>query len=78
MDDPRKLMSTREEGLRYSDERFWQNHRFVVTGGAGFLGSWLIDALRERGASDIVIPLRTKFDFQKHEEIKNLFSSLSS
>ena len=74
----RRLMATREEDLRYSDERFWQNHRFVVTGGAGFLGSWLVDALRERDASDIVIPLKTKYDLRKHEDIKNLLFSLSS
>ena len=75
---PRELMTTREEGLRYSDERFWQNHRFVVTGGAGFLGSWLVDVFKQRGASEIVIPLRTKYDLRKHEDIKKLLSLLSS
>jgi len=35
---------------------FWQNKRVVVTGGAGFLGSFLIEKLIRRGAADILVP----------------------
>ena len=28
---------------------FWADHRFVVTGGAGFLGRSVVKALHERG-----------------------------
>ncbi|MFZ1471866.1 MAG: hypothetical protein WBV59_05430 [Anaerolineae bacterium] len=37
---------------------FWRNQRVTVTGGAGFLGSFVVEKLRERGAADISIPRR--------------------
>ncbi|MBE0687783.1 MAG: NAD-dependent epimerase/dehydratase family protein, partial [Anaerolineaceae bacterium] len=35
---------------------FWKDQRFVVTGGAGFLGKVLTRKMQERGASVIFIP----------------------
>ena len=35
---------------------FWQNKKVIVTGGAGFLGSFVTAKLKERGATDIFIP----------------------
>jgi len=37
--------------------KFWQDQRVVVTGGAGFLGAYVVEALRARGCPNIVIPL---------------------
>jgi len=37
-------------------KEFWRDKRVTVTGGAGFLGSFVVEKLRERGASDIFIP----------------------
>ncbi|HEX8992363.1 MAG TPA: GDP-L-fucose synthase [Anaerolineales bacterium] len=35
---------------------FWDGKRVIVTGGAGFLGSFVTEQLTERGARDIFIP----------------------
>ncbi len=35
---------------------FWKDQRFVVTGGAGFLGKVLTHKMQERGANNIFIP----------------------
>ncbi|MDO9087409.1 MAG: GDP-L-fucose synthase [Anaerolineaceae bacterium] len=35
---------------------FWKNQRFVVTGGAGFLGKVITRKMQERGASQIFVP----------------------
>jgi GDP-L-fucose synthase len=32
---------------------FWQDKRVIVTGGAGFLGSFVIPKLKERGLSRV-------------------------
>ena len=32
---------------------FWQDKRVTVTGGAGFLGSFVVEKLRERGAAPL-------------------------
>jgi GDP-L-fucose synthase len=37
-------------------DNFWKDKRVIVTGGAGFLGSFVIQKLVERGATDILVP----------------------
>jgi len=32
-------------------ENFWQDKRVIVTGGAGFLGSFVLEKLKQRGAA---------------------------
>ena len=32
---------------------FWQDKRVIVTGGAGFLGSYIVEKLKERGCKNI-------------------------
>ncbi|HPH97361.1 MAG TPA: GDP-L-fucose synthase [Anaerolineaceae bacterium] len=43
-------------------EHFWQGKRVCITGGAGFLGSFLIENLRRRGVTDIFVPTIEKYN----------------
>ncbi len=37
-------------------ENFWDGKRVIVTGGAGFLGSFVTERLAQRGARDVFVP----------------------
>jgi GDP-L-fucose synthase len=47
--------------------------RVVVTGGAGFLGSYVVEKLRERGVKNIIIPRSKDYDLVKAENIRRLY-----
>jgi GDP-L-fucose synthase len=51
---------------------FWANKRVVVTGGAGFLGSFVTEKLRQRGAKDVFIPKIEDFDFVQLKDIHRM------
>jgi GDP-L-fucose synthase len=48
---------------------YWNNKRIVVTGGSGFLGSYVVDMLKQRGAAPeaITIPRRATDDLRAME-----------
>src|SRR2546422_5646774 len=50
----------------------WIDKRIVVTGGNGFLGSRLVDKLRERGAHHVVVPLSRDYDLVKYDDAVRL------
>lgn len=52
---------------------YFAGRRFVVTGGSGFLGSFVVDALQKRGAKDIVIPRSKDYDLVERADIRRLF-----
>jgi len=54
---------------------FWKNKHVIVTGGAGFLGSFVIAKLKERGATDIFIPRIEDYDLTNRDSIKRLFDN---
>ncbi|HRQ31629.1 MAG TPA: GDP-L-fucose synthase [Anaerolineales bacterium] len=53
---------------------YWQNKKVIVTGGGGFLGSFVVEKLKERGATDIFIPRKKDYDLTQREAIENLYN----
>ena len=55
-------------------ENFWNGKRVMVTGGAGFLGSFVTQKLVERGASDILIPRIEYYNLTDRDSIRQLYA----
>jgi GDP-L-fucose synthase len=51
---------------------FWGSTRICVTGGAGFLGSYVLEKLRERGASDIFVPRIEDYNLVQPDGVKRM------
>ncbi len=57
-----------------STEDFWQNRRVCVTGGAGFLGSFVVEKLRQRHVQEVFVPTIECYDLVKLEDIQRMLS----
>jgi GDP-L-fucose synthase len=55
-------------------KEFWANRHVCVTGGAGFLGSFVQETLRERGATEIFIPQIEDYDLTQLEDIRRMLA----
>jgi GDP-L-fucose synthase len=58
-----------------SNPEFWQNKRICVTGGAGFLGSFVLEGLRARGAEHIFIPHIEEYDLVNPQDIQRMLDA---
>ncbi|MFZ1041282.1 MAG: GDP-L-fucose synthase [Anaerolineales bacterium] len=54
-------------------ESFWQNKRVILTGGAGFLGSFVTEKLNQHGAMDIFIPHIEDYDLVDPGDIRRMY-----
>jgi GDP-L-fucose synthase len=52
---------------------FWTGKRVVVTGGAGFLGSYVLDGLARRGVTGAFVPRAKDFDLVDGEAVRRLY-----
>lgn len=52
---------------------FWKDKRVVVTGGAGFLGSFVVDQLRAKGCEQVVVPRSRDYDLVQMDAVKQLY-----
>ena len=52
---------------------FWSDQQFIITGGAGFLGSHVTSKLRERGGKHIFVPKSAEYNLVKEEAVVRLF-----
>jgi GDP-L-fucose synthase len=55
---------------------YWSNKQIIVTGGAGFLGSFLVEKLRQRGARQVIVPRVEEYDLTQSEAIQRLFDDV--
>ncbi|MDQ1404421.1 MAG: GDP-L-fucose synthase [Acidobacteriaceae bacterium] len=53
---------------------FWETRRVVVTGGHGFLGSFVVEKLRAAGAKEVVVPRSDKHDLRIQTEALRLYT----
>ncbi len=51
---------------------FWKGKRVCVTGGGGFLGSFVVEELRRRGATSIFVPRKKEYNLVHHEAVVRL------
>src|SRR5574338_1077394 len=57
-------------------ESFWQEKKVIVTGGAGFLGSFVIEKLKQRGAAAerIFIPRIENYNLVDPNDIRRMYA----
>ena len=53
---------------------FWESKRVLVTGGAGFFGSFVVDGLRQRGARAVIAPRRADYDLVDRAACRQLLA----
>ena len=51
-----------------------QGKRVVITGGAGFLGSHVVELLQQRGCAEVIAPRSAQYDLVKREAVAQLYA----
>lgn len=56
---------------------FWCGKKVVVTGGNGFLGSCVVDKLKNKGGNNIFVPRSSKYNLVEMEAVRRLYKDAS-
>jgi len=57
-------------------KNFFENKRVIVTGGAGFLGYYVLEGLKKRGCKNILVPKIEDYDLIKLSDIKRMYDEM--
>jgi GDP-L-fucose synthase len=52
---------------------FWTKRRVVVSGGSGFLGSFVVEKLRAAGCTEITVPRSSEYDLREKTAVLRLY-----
>ncbi|MCD6521621.1 GDP-L-fucose synthase [Candidatus Calescamantes bacterium] len=56
---------------------FWKRKRVLITGGAGFLGSHIVDILKTIGCKEIFVPRSKDYDLREQSAVKRMYEDFS-
>ena len=59
-------------------ENFWEDKKVIVTGGSGFLGSFVVEKLQQRGAADVFVPRSSRYDLRLPDGIARMLSEFDA
>jgi GDP-L-fucose synthase len=55
--------------------KFWSDKRVIVTGGSGFLGSYVVEHLQDRGCPQIIVPRSSDYDLRDQDDVIRLYEN---
>ncbi len=58
----------------FDRKEFWRNKRAFVIGGAGFLGSYVVDKLCARGCREVFVPRSKEYDLTQLPAAQKLYA----
>jgi len=59
-----------------SGSTYWQGKRVCLTGGGGFLGGFVQEALKARGADHVFVPRQTDYDLVQGDDVRRLLTEV--